>query len=171
MFIHDIIKIRYINEGYLPNYPYHMITDREMFDAFLKEDEGFFAINYPLLDTSLQVEYNELLDGIKSCIQQYTDESTDIPSWVYSYMLGNVISVDSNVLDIMYLYDLLNIDPEVKDVFGEDLQRACYDVSTEWISKLPVKYGSRPATIFGEAHIIKSLRLAAVNVLKTGGVD
>ena len=33
--IHDIIKIKYINLGYLPNYPYHMISDREMFDAFI----------------------------------------------------------------------------------------------------------------------------------------
>lgn len=33
--IHDIIKIKYIYLGYLPNYPYHMISDREMFNAFI----------------------------------------------------------------------------------------------------------------------------------------
>lgn len=34
-FIHDIIKIKYSNLGYLPGYPYHMISDKEMFDAFI----------------------------------------------------------------------------------------------------------------------------------------
>ena len=84
-------------------------------------------------------------------------------------MLGNVISVDSDVHDIMYLYSLLNLEPDVQEVFGEDLQRACYEVSSAWLSKLPVKYGSRPATLFGEAHVIKSLRLSAANVLEMGG--
>lgn len=33
--IHDIIKIKYSNLGYLPGYPYHLISDKEMFDAFI----------------------------------------------------------------------------------------------------------------------------------------
>ena len=33
--IHDIIKIKYTRLGYLPNYPYHLISDEEMFDAFI----------------------------------------------------------------------------------------------------------------------------------------
>ena len=58
--VHDIIKIKYSNLGYLPGYPYHMISDREMFDAFidLSVDEYgdedkipsgvyFFEDNYP----------------------------------------------------------------------------------------------------------------------------
>ena len=58
--IHDIIKIKYSNLGYLPGYPYHMISDKEMFDAFIDlsveeysdEDEipsgeYFFEDNYP----------------------------------------------------------------------------------------------------------------------------
>lgn len=32
---HDIIKIKYVRLGYLPNYPYHLISDQEMFDAFI----------------------------------------------------------------------------------------------------------------------------------------
>ncbi len=35
MLTHDIIKIQYSREGYLPDYPYHMISDREMFNAFI----------------------------------------------------------------------------------------------------------------------------------------
>ena len=38
MFIHDLIKIKYIREGYLPNYPYHMISDEEVFNAFINPD-------------------------------------------------------------------------------------------------------------------------------------
>jgi hypothetical protein len=33
--MHDIIKIKYTRLGYLPNYPYHLISDEEMFDAFI----------------------------------------------------------------------------------------------------------------------------------------
>ena len=32
---HDLIKIKYVRLGYLPNYPYHLISDQEMFDAFI----------------------------------------------------------------------------------------------------------------------------------------
>lgn len=35
MMLHDQIKIEYVRQGYLPNYPYHLISDKEMFDAFL----------------------------------------------------------------------------------------------------------------------------------------
>lgn len=170
MFIHDIIKIQYINEGYLPNYPYHMITDREMFDAFLQPREGYFDVNYPLLDGVLFEPYTQLKAGIKSCIDAYLTDGTAVPSWVYSYMLGNTFSVNSDTYDIMYLYELLGIETSQSDLFGSEVQMACYRVSKEWLSKLPVKYGSRPATMFGEPHVIKSLRLASVNVLDTGGV-
>lgn len=168
MFIHDIIKIRYINEGYLPNYPYHMITDIEMFDAFMLEEEGFFAVNYPLLDNSLQEQYNDLVQGIQDCIDAYKADGTAVPDWVYSYMLGNTIGPESDSRDISYLYDLLNITPPIVDEFGPELQPACLAVSEEWLSKLPVKYESRPATMFGEPHVIKSLRLASVDVLDRG---
>ena len=34
--IHDIIKIKYVNLGYIKkNYPYHLISDKEMFSAFI----------------------------------------------------------------------------------------------------------------------------------------
>lgn len=170
MFIHDIIKIQYINEGYLPNYPYHMITDREMFDAFMLADEGYFAINYPLVDPSLQAAYDELIEGIRMKISLYLASGEEIPSWVYTYMLGTATSVNSAGYDIMYLHELMNIDVTGVDAFDAVTQEECYRISKEWLSKLPVKYGSRPATIFGEPHVYKSLRLSAVNVLDPGGV-
>ena len=169
MFLHDLLKIKYIEQGFLPNYPYSMITDAEMFDAFLLQDEGYFAVNYPLLDDSLQDKYDELFAGIRDHISMFLNRGIGLPSWIYSYMLGNTFSVNSDTQDIAYLYELMNLDPQVVDTFGPDLQRECLKVSEAWIAKLPIKYGSRPATMFGEPHVIKSLRLAAVNVLDSSG--
>ena len=35
-FIHDVIKIQYTREGYMENWPYHLLSDEEMCDAFIK---------------------------------------------------------------------------------------------------------------------------------------
>jgi len=35
MFIDNIVMMRYIAVGCLPNYPYHCISTKEMLDAFL----------------------------------------------------------------------------------------------------------------------------------------
>ena len=42
MLVHDIIKIKYVNLGYIKkNYPYHLISDEEMFNAFVDLGTGF----------------------------------------------------------------------------------------------------------------------------------
>ena len=162
MFIHDILKIKYIEQGYLPNYPYSMITDSEMFEAFLRPD-GYFYTNYPCVNPDLQEQYDELVSAIHSSIGAYMQTGTEIPSWVYSYMIGSVVSVNSDQLDLEYLCDLLNI--ETPPQFDADIAEQCYEISKEWIKKLPSKYVSRPASVFGELHVIKSLRLKNVDVL------
>lgn len=53
IFIHNIIKIRYSQEGYLPNYPYHLISDGEMCDAFLY---------YPTVDDLDEVDPNTSIE-------------------------------------------------------------------------------------------------------------
>lgn len=40
MFIHDVIKIKFSRDGYLPNLPYHLISDEEMCDAFITLPES-----------------------------------------------------------------------------------------------------------------------------------
>lgn len=35
MFCNDVVKIKFVKEGYLPNWPYHLISDEEMCDAFM----------------------------------------------------------------------------------------------------------------------------------------
>ena len=39
-FLHNIIKNELSELGYLPNLPYHLISDSEMFDAFIKKPES-----------------------------------------------------------------------------------------------------------------------------------
>jgi len=109
MFIHDLIKVKYIQEGYTANYPPHLISDKEMIEAFLSyydydyrtldeiEDgvvltddqrwerflEGtepcFFRDNYPLVDKSLNDQYRKLVDEICFHITEFLESLEDQP--------------------------------------------------------------------------------------------
>ena len=160
MFIHDIIKIKYIELGYLQNYRYSMISDDEMFQAFYR----YFDDNYPCLDPELEDEYNTLVAAIQSHIVNYQASGEAIPDWVYSFMLGSVISINSEYADLEELCTLLNL-KEVPPEFNAELAAQCYKISSEWIRKLPTKYEDRPPTVFGELHVMKSLRLQNVDVI------
>ena len=51
MLVHDIIKIKYVNLGYIKkNFPYHLISDEEMFNAFVDLGTGFTS---PLIDPNV----------------------------------------------------------------------------------------------------------------------
>ena len=168
MFIHDVIKIQYVNIGYLPNRPYALISDKEMFEAFLKGDECFFSDFYPCPAESMQEKY----DALKTCIQEkiaaYLENPTEveIPSWVYSYMLMTTITYESENAEISYLYDLLNMEtPTGLPDFNEEVATRCYEESEQWLKRIPSVHIDRPPTMFGEPHVIKSLRLQEANVL------
>lgn len=173
MYIHDIIKILYINLGYLPNYPYYLISDKEMFEAFLKEGDGVLADYYPCPDEMLQEQYDALMDCIKTKIQDFMDKKiTELPCWVYSYMLLQTTSVHSSEEDISYLYELSNIvSPTILATFEPQIADVCYEVSKRWLQKSPSGKLDRVPTMFGEPHVIKSMRLDQANVLldPTGG--
>lgn len=165
MFLHDLVKIMYVQIGYLPNYPFHLISDAEMCNAFMKEG-GVFDDYYPCPNTHLEEAYNLLKSAIFAHLQAYIDEGTEIPNWVYSYLVMRPISYESDEANIQYLYDLTKIDPPVSMLeFSAELAEACYATSVEWIKKLPSKYADRPPTMFGETHVTKSLRLAQANIL------
>lgn len=238
MFIDTVVKIEYVRQGYLPNYPYHLISEEELMDAFLRyqikvdkelankviqgdktlweaprsyvslyglssseyvdEDDSqyliisgnkqkmenflqlsglnvdctmspdcYFYNNYPLLYDSLQEAYNTLVEAICYHIHVYLTSLTDtavvrLPDWVYSYMIGSVISVNSSQADIHDLLVLLNLD-NIDDEFNEKIFTSCKEISEKWISKLPPsKNDHRPPTIFGEPHVIKSLRISGL---------
>lgn len=179
--IHDIIKIKYVEEGYLPNYPYHMISDEEMCRAFMNEssadsDEGFFFDHYTVTDESLKEDYSKLVATIRYYIDdliQTKEDQYELPNWIYSYMLGVVISDTSDERDIHDVLVLMDLD-NVNDEFTEQAKKRCLAISKKWIQKIPSdqryvsikqangtykKYDARPATMFAEPHVIKSLRL------------
>lgn len=178
---HDIIKMRYVEEGYLPNYPFHLISDAEMCDAFIKEDgTGFFFDHYPNnFNGKYDSQYNELVSALRYHMDQLKNSSktpsvseygvtygyeTDytLPDWVYSYMLGAVIGPESEIADIHDMLVLMNRD-NIDDIFTEEAAQCCLDISRKWIRKLQAPYSShRPPTIFGETHVIKALRLQDV---------
>lgn len=83
--LHDLIKIKYANEGYLPNTPYHQISDNEMLSAFIRNDNdwefgqngeviisvadlpylhGYLIDTYPCPSDDLLEEYAALLSSI-----------------------------------------------------------------------------------------------------------
>lgn len=165
--VHTLIKIKYVREGYLPDWPYHLISESEMCQAFLRES-GYFYTNYPCLDSTLLSIYTTLYDYIRDTIQQALNSKNDefeLPNWIYSYMLGNVISINSNKLDIHDLLVMLNAD-NIDDEWTPLASRLCYQVSTAWLGKTQGNQIERPPTIFGEMHVIKSLRLDNAKELK-----
>lgn len=167
--IHDVIKIKYVQEGYLPNIPYHLISDEEMCDAFMNDsgDEDFWTYKYPLIDENLREPYENLKSAILWHINQLKDSqdpSFAMPDWVYSYMLGEVLSVNSSIYDLHYLLVMLGVD-NINDIFTPLAASACYKVSNIWLGKLTEEQlEHRPPTIFGEPHVIKYLRLQQVAV-------
>lgn len=165
MFVHDTIKIMYTRMGYLPNYPYYLISDTEMFNAFTAEG-GFFDTFYPCPCEDLREAYNLLKEYIYSEIQKHiNDETYELADWIYSYMHMSTITYQSDMLDIDYLNTMANVDClDGVPQFTVDTAEACLDVSTKWIKKQPSRSG-RPPTVFGEPHVIKSLRLDEANVL------
>lgn len=176
--IHDIIKIKYVNEGYLPDIPYHLISDEEMIEAFMNYDEnsGYFFDNYYVTADPLNDAYDTLVSTIRLLLNRYISDVSDekqLPDWIYSYMLGTVISDTSSERDrhdLLVLLDRDNVDDEITD----KEKSLCLRISKNWIHKLSSdkKYlkilqpnglyntiDVRPPTMFGEPHIIKSLRL------------
>lgn len=196
MLVHDILKIKYVNLGYIKkNYPYHLISDEEMFNAFIDLGNSefnantkiinpkvrFFDMNYPnpfdkddyyekrnaagevIERINLYDVYNNLKSYIVSLINRYlslygTSSEVSLPDWVYCYMLGEVVYQKSEYLDVYDTLALLgcsNLDNE----FTKEACVACYKTSLNYISTLTT--GIRPATVFGEPHVIKQLRLEA----------
>ena len=78
-------------------------------------------------------------------------------------MLGSVISVNSDKLDIHDMLVLMGID-NIDDEFLPEAQKECLRYSKEWVNRS----NDRPPTIFGEPHVIKSLRLMDSGVSSKG---
>lgn len=172
MLIHNLIKMKLIDEGYLPNYPYHLISDKEMCDAFIGRElsndgiatyrlNGYFIDNYPIYHTeiisdNLTKSYENLVLSIYCHLQLYLLYKADnkvyeIPDWVYSYMLGAVISINSDKKDIHDLIYPLGVD-NIDDDFNQESMVACNMVSMNWLRKAnqltPVALPSEYLSVF-----------------------
>lgn len=167
--VYDRIKIKYTSEGYLPNYPYHMISDKEMCDAFISRDsdkEDYFHATYPLPDDQFREAYTQLEENIYEVIRCFLlpegdEKIAELPDWVCSYMLGVVINTHSSEIDIHDYLVLMDRD-NINDIITPEVYSRCYQISAKWLSKLHSKdTPSRVPTIFGEPHVIKSLRIDA----------
>lgn len=170
MLIHDNIKIIYSREGFLPDYPYHLISDEEMCEAFLRDDgkECYFYDNYPCPDESkLKEFYRELVVQIKYHIDQFLqskNRNPKLPDWVYSYMIGSTIGPNSDQYDIHDLLVMLNEDNK-DDEITIPAYNEIYKVSRKYVRKLTDETREhRPPTIFGEPHVLKILRLEQTDV-------
>ncbi len=199
MFIHDIIKMKFVREGYLMNWPYHLLSDEEMCDAFLTypwydyrtDDEKladvtldadevwsrflkgtelcYFRDMYPLhvenhCGTGPEIieesKYRELVEAIAYHINVLKTSHNDIrllPDWIYSYMLGSTLGPYSSQLDLHSMFVMMDTDNDFDECLPECTE-ACYNISKEWLKKIP-DLDHRPPTMFGEPHVIKYLRL------------
>lgn len=119
------------------------------------------ALDHPVtyytngVDNLIASEYNKLS---KSDKLKYTTGYV-LPDWIYTYMLGEVTGPNSDEMDIHDLLSFINLDND-EGTFTENVYQTLYDLSSSWLSKLTtLDMTHRPATIFGEPHVWKSLRL------------
>lgn len=179
-FLDDIVKIKYVREGYLPDYPpeFHSLselyaaflpypvddtkTSDELWEQFRSEAKScWFSDTYPLVDRSLEAKYRALVEDISYHLQANlaANGALMLPDWVYSYMLGATIGPMSPKLDIHDLLVLLGCD-NISDEFTVTAANQCYEISDQWLRRLAnITAAHRSPTIFGEPHVIKSLRL------------
>lgn len=129
--------------------------------------ECYFSVNYPMLYDSLSDDYAKLVDSIYYHINTYVDSlnTTNVitlPGWVYSYMAGSVVGPNSSEADVHDLLALMNLH-SINHEFSEKVCASCLAISRKWITKLPPgKNIMRPPTIYGEPHVIKSLRISGL---------
>lgn len=176
MLSYDVIKLNFVAEGYLPNYPYHLISDAEMCDAFISPDNGsgFFSDYYPCPSPDLSAEYQALKAAIEYHLVQAKEHKIELPDWVQSYMLKAVIGPKSSTHDADTLSELTHI-PVQNSMFNTNLSLACLAASKRWVAKLQIEnrkvdvggtiIDTRPPTIFGEPHVIKILRIDIAPVI------
>lgn len=188
--VNDTVKIKLVKYGYVKNYPPHLLSDEEMIQGFYKYFEDFYykpmkkeyenptpVDPYPMMSARsnndpgemiacLDTLYAYIKTSCESAIQTANVQGEDVTvdDWIYSYMLGSVIGPKSDVRDIHDLLVLLNVD-NIDDIFTSIASETCYKTSKKWIAKTYLGSSNRrPPSVFGELHVIKSLRLDQASV-------
>ena len=163
----DNIKIKYSEEGYLPDYPSHLISNEEMCEAFLPSNAAvksaqesgetiwsYFEMTYPLVNQELQSEYDTLVNAIKYHFVRFLTKVdsfySDLPNWVYSYMMGHVVNHQSSQEDRHYFLSGIGMD-NIDDIINADVQLQTYKFSQKWYNKLsPSSKISNLATVLSD---------------------
>lgn len=141
MLSNDIVKIKYSNEGYLPNFPPHLISDEEMCEAFIQcETFEYFRQTYKLVNIDLLEDYYRLIRALRYHICRFVSKIEgwhvdELPEWVYSYMLGEVINNNSDQRDKHYLLTGIGMD-NIDDEITSDIQKRCLEVSKHHVDSL-----------------------------------
>lgn len=188
--VNDTVKIKLVRYGYLKNYPPHLLSDEEMIEGFYKYFEDFYykpmkseyenpahVDPYPMISVRANDQYDDMIehldvlyDYIKSSCTRALElahaqgEDIIVDDWIYSYMLGSTVGPKSDTRDIHDLLVLMNAD-NIDDIFTRIASETCYKISKKWIAKTYLgSSNKRPPSVFGELHVIKSLRLDLVSV-------
>ena len=127
------------------------------------EHPMFFKDNYPLIDDEIQTPYKTLVNRIFYEIQEFkknVNDDRELPAWIYSYMLGICIGPMSDKLDIHDMIFAMGTD-NIEDDYNIYCAEKCLEISTNWLKKIIVSQDEikRPPTMFGEPHVLKSIRL------------
>lgn len=189
--IHDIIKIKYSKLGYLPGYPYHLISDEEMFNAFINltdeetNNEYFFEDNYPNPFAEQDLYYNKL-DGNGNIISQtsLSGEYGKLKAYIikiiktYLEYQGTEVADNYKIPNWVYTYmlgEVVYTNSEYLDIYDTLTLLHSNNTDNKFTNQAcalcyatSLKYistltsGLRPPTVFGEPHVIKQLRLEAL---------
>ena len=188
--VNDTVKIKLVRQGYLKNYPPHLLSDEEMVEGFYKYFEDFYykpmkkeyenpskVDPYPMISARQPGQEDEMITYLdtlydyikKSCDEAITvarkqGEDVIVDDWISSFMLGSAIGPKSDTRDIHDLLVLMNVD-NIDDIFTRLASETCYRISKKWIAKTYLgTENKRPPSVFGELHVIKSLRLDQVSL-------
>lgn len=186
--IHDLIKIQYIRQGYLPNIPYHLISDDEMLNAFLGgiPDDGFMPDNY---DQMTDEELIVVLDFKYSKLHGYFINRYPCPSdtnvnlklayyWLIQSILDNIKYQSVGIYripDWIYSYMLgvpISDSSDIRDKHNfltlidmDNIYDTFDEAAAKKCNEISTKYlkdhhiTDRTPSVFGEPHVVKSARL------------
>ncbi len=189
MLVHDIIKIKYVNLGYIKkNYPYHLISDEEMFNAFIDLGDEDFNKKTTVINPEVRFfdDYypNPFTDDEGYPVREYTDyyeAYTKLRSYIvacikkYLQYYGTTEESTYTLPDWIYTYMLGEViykQSEYKDIedilellhcdnYDNDFTiEACIACYNTSLNYVSkLTTGTRPPTVFGEPHVIKYLRM------------
>lgn len=157
MMLNDVVKINLSRNGYVPDYPPHLISRSEMKAGAL----AWIADMYPAPPNGyLAAEYNALISNVTDALSDFVnaEDETELPDWIYAYLLGTVVGPNSDTTDRHNVLVLMGLD-NVDDEFTLPVYKRCYEVSTQWLAKYGIV--ERMPTMFAEPHVIKYFRLVA----------